>query len=155
MGSLKPGSGGDFLTEKSNVTQAKQKLLPELNDIVMVEDEGFDARRLTATLNIILKRDCTIRVAKTLGNAIDEVLERSPDMMFLDDYLQPNDSALDTIPMVRRAGYTGPIIVVSGEWDRERAIALKKAGASDSMHKENINSVELGAMLVRAFASHS
>ena len=121
----------------------------------MVEDEGFDARRLTATLNIVLKRDCNIRVAKTLGKAIDAVLEQPPDMMFLDDYLHPNDSALDTIPMVRRAGYTGPIIVLSGEWDRERAIALKKAGASDSMHKENINSVELGAMLVRAFASHS
>ena len=154
MSSLKPGSGGDFLAQKSNVTQAKQESLPELNDIVIVEDESFDERRLTATLNIVLKRQCSFRIANSLGQAIDAVLDSPPDMMFLDDYLEPSDSALDTIPMVRRAGYKGPIIVLSGEWDRERAIALKRAGASDSMHKENINSVELGAMLVRVFKDH-
>ena len=155
MSSLKPGSGGDFLAQKSDVTQAKEETLPELNDIVIVEDESFDERRLTATLNIVLKRNCTFRVANSLGQAIDAVLASPPDMLFLDDYLEQSDSALDTIPMVRRAGYQGPIIVLSGEWDRERAIALKRAGASDSMHKENINSVELGAMLVRVFQSHN
>lgn len=155
MSLLKPGSGGDFLAQKSDVTQAKRESLPELKDIVIVEDESFDERRLTATLNIVLKRECNIRIARSLGKAIDAVLESPPDMMFLDDYLEPNDSALDTIPMVRRAGYQGPIIVLSGEWDRERSIELKKAGASDSMHKENINSVELGAMLVRVFTSQT
>lgn len=147
----KPGTGGDFLAQKSDVTQAKREQLPELQDILIVEDEGFDERRLTAVLNIVLKRDCNIRIARSLTKAIDAVLEATPDMIFLDDYLEPNDSALETIPLVRRAGYQGPIIVLSGEWDRERAIELKKVGASESMHKENINSVELGAMLVRAF----
>jgi DNA-binding NtrC family response regulator len=149
----KPSAGGDFLAQKSDVTQAKREQLPKLRDILIVEDEGFDERRLTAVLNIVMKRDCNIRIARSLTKAIDAVLEAMPDMMFLDDYLEPNDSALETIPLVRRAGYQGPIIVLSGEWDRERAVELKKAGASDSMHKENINSVELGAMLVRAFKS--
>ncbi len=151
MTASKPGNGGDFLAQKSDVTQAKREQLPELRDIIIVEDEGFDERRLTAVLNIVLKRDCNIRIARSLTKAIDAVLEAMPDMIFLDDYLEPNDSALDTIPMVRRAGYEGPIIVLSGEWDRESAIQLKKAGASGSIHKEDINSVELGAMLVRAF----
>lgn len=150
----KPSNGGEFLAKKSDVTQAKRDELPELRDILIVEDESFDERRLTAVINIVLKRECNIRVARSLTKAIDAVLETPPDMMFLDDYLEPNDSALETMPMVRRAGYQGPIIVLSGEWDRERAIELKKAGASDSMHKENINSVELGDMLVRAFRSH-
>ena len=149
----KPVSGGDFLAQKSDVTQAKREQLPELRDILVVEDEGFDERRLTAVLNIVLKRDCNIRIARSLTKAIDAVLETTPDMIFLDDYLEPNDSALETIPLVRRAGYQGPIIVISGEWDRERAIELKKAGASGSMHKENVNSVDLGAMLVSAFNS--
>jgi len=153
MTASKPGSGGDFLAQKSDVTQAKREQLPKLRDVIIVEDEGFDERRLTAVLNIVLKRDCKIRIARSLTKAIDAVLEAMPDMIFLDDYLEPNDSALDTIPMVRRAGYEGPIIVLSGEWDRERAIELKKAGASGSIHKEDINSVELGAMLVRAFKS--
>lgn len=149
----KPSSGGDFLAKKSEVTQAKRDELPELRDIMIVEDESFDERRLTAVINIVLKRECNIRIARSLTKAIDAVLESPPDMMFLDDYLEPNDSALETIPLVRRAGYDGPIIVLSGELDRERSIELKKAGASESMHKENVNSVELGAMLVRAFQS--
>lgn len=150
MATAKSSNGGEFLARRSDVTQGKQ-VLPELRNILMVEDQGFDARRLTATLHLVLGREADIRVAASLDKAIDEVLKSPPDMIFLDDYLKPNDSALDTIPMVRRAGYTGPIIVVSGEWDRERAIALKKAGASESMHKDDVNSVDLGAMLLRAF----
>jgi len=142
--------GGEFLVRRSDVTQAKA-VLPEFNDVVMVEDQSFDARRLIATLHLVLGRTTNIRVASSLDKAVDEVLKSPPDMMFLDDYLKPNDSALDTIPLVRRAGYTGPIIVLSGEWDRERGIELRKAGASESMHKDNINSVDLGEMLLRVF----
>lgn len=146
----KTGNGGDFLARRSDVTQAKA-VLPRLQNVLTIEDQGFDAKRLTATLHLVLGRDTEIRIASSLDKAIDEVLRAPPDMIFLDDYLKPNDSALDTIPMVRRAGYDGPIVVLSGEWDRERAIELKKAGASDSMHKDDVNSVEIGAMLVRVF----
>ncbi|MBU2532532.1 MAG: hypothetical protein KKB37_07315, partial [Alphaproteobacteria bacterium] len=59
----------------------------------------------------------------------------------------------ETIPLVQRAGYNGPIIVVSGEWDRERAIALRKAGASGSLHKDEVNSVALGEVLLRVLCS--
>lgn len=148
----KMGDGGDFLARRSDVVLAKATL-PQLKDVLMVEDQGFDARRLKATLHIVLGRDPDIRIATSLDKAIDEVLKAPPDMIFLDDYLKPNDSALETIPMVRRAGYQGPIIVVSGEWDRERAKELRTAGASDSMHKDDVNSVELGAMLLRVFES--
>jgi len=144
---------GDHLARRSDVTQAKRQMLPQLNDVLMVEDEGFDAKRLTALLKLVLGRETTIRIAPSLDKAIDAVLKSPPDMVFLDDYLEPSDSALDTIPFMRRAGYHGPIVVVSGEWDRERALALKQAGASGSMHKEDLNSVDLADMLVKVFAT--
>ena len=87
-----------------------------------------------------------------LDKAIDEVLKSLPDAHFLDDYLKPNDSALQTIPFVRRAGYRGPIIVVSGEVDRPRRIELRKAGASDIIHKDDIDSVNVSEALIRAYA---
>lgn len=148
----KKGLGGDFLTRRSDVAQAKAEL-PKLRDVLIVEDHGFDAKRLTATLHIVLGRDTIIRIATSLDKAIDEVLKQTPDMIFLDDYLKPSDSALDTIPLIRRAGYAGPIVVISGEWDRERAIELKRAGASESVHKDDVNSVDLGAVLLRAFGA--
>ena len=88
----------------------------------------------------------------SLDKAIDEVLKSLPDAHFLDDYLKPKDSALQTIPLVRRAGYRGPIIVVSGEVDRPRRIELRKAGASDIIHKDDIDSVNVSEALIRAYA---
>ena len=144
-------NSGDHLVLRSDVAQAKQSKLPDLNDVVIVEDETFDAKRLSAILNLVIGRQATLRIAQSMNEAIDAVLQSPPDLMFLDDYLEPSDLALDTIPMVRRVGYRGPIVVISGELDRERLVELKKAGASGAVHKDELNSVDLGAMLVRIF----
>jgi DNA-binding NarL/FixJ family response regulator len=151
MTAVNSRKSGDHLVLRSDVAQAKQSKLPDINDIVIVEDETFDAKRLAAIVNLVIGRQTTIRIAPSLNKAIDAVLQSSPDLMFLDDYLEPSDSALDTMPMVRRAGYQGPIVVISGELDRERLVELKKAGASDAVHKDELNSVDLGALLVRIF----
>jgi DNA-binding NarL/FixJ family response regulator len=151
MSSANSRKSGDHLVLRSDVAQAKQCMLPEFNDIVLVEDETFDAKRLAAILNLVVGRQANIRIAQSLDKAIDAVLQSPPDLMFLDDYLEPSDSALDTMPMVRRAGYHGPIVVISGELDRERLVELRKAGASGAIHKDELNSVDLGAMLVRIF----
>jgi DNA-binding NarL/FixJ family response regulator len=151
MAAVNSRKSGDHLVLRSDVAQAKQSKLPDINDIVIAEDETFDAKRLAAIVNLVIGRQTTIRIAPSLNKAIDAVLQSSPDLMFLDDYLEPSDSALDTMPMVRRAGYQGPIVVISGELDRERLVELKKAGASDAVHKDELNSVDLGALLVRIF----
>jgi DNA-binding NarL/FixJ family response regulator len=151
MAAVNSRKSGDHLVLRSDVAQAKQSKLPDINDIVIVEDETFDAKRLAAIVNLVIGRQTTIRIAPSLNKAIDAVLQSSPDLMFLDDYLEPSDSALDTMPMVRRAGYQGPIVVISGELDRERLVELEKAGASDAVHKDELNSVDLGALLVRIF----
>jgi DNA-binding NarL/FixJ family response regulator len=151
MASAGYGNGSEFLARRSDATLAKASL-PKLSNVLVVEDEGVDARRLTAVLRIVLGRDVMLRLAPSLDKAIDEVLKSLPDALFLDDYLKPNDSALQTIPLVRRAGYPGPIIVVSGEVDRPRRIELRKAGASDIIHKDDIDSVNVSEALIRAYA---
>jgi len=92
-----------------------------------------------------------IRRAPTLGGALDCVIQRKPDIVFLDDYLKPNDNASHTIPFLRRAGYEGPIVVVSGEVDRQRRILLMMAGAADVIHKDDLDSVRVAQALARAF----
>ena len=151
MVSADSGDGGDFLVRRNDVTLAKASL-PILTNVLIVEDEGVDARRITAVLRIVLGRDVTLRLAPSLDRAVDEILQSLPDAVLLDDYLTPNDSALQTIPLVRRAGYHGPIIVVSGEVDRPRRIELRKAGAADIIHKDDVDSVNLSEALIRAYA---
>jgi len=150
MGSSGSETGGDFLARKSDATKIRQSL-PAVQDVLIVEDETFDADRLKATLHVMLGYELTIRRASTLGSALDCVIQRKPSIVFLDDYLKPSDDASHTIPFLQRAGYEGPIVVVSGEVDRQRRAFLMAAGASDVIHKDDLDSVRVAEALARAF----
>ena len=143
---MKNPTGGNFLARKSDLTKLR-KDLSGLQDFLIVEDESFDADRLSATLHVMFGYGIEVRRAKTLGSALDAVIERKPDIVFLDDYLKPNDNATQTIPFLRRCGYEGPIIVVSGAVDRQRRSVLTKAGAVDVIHKDDLDSVRIAEAL--------
>ena len=142
------GRGGTFLARKSDVTKSQQATARP-NDILIVEDENFDADRLRATLHIMFGYGIEVRRARTLGSALDCVIERHPQLIFLDDYLKPSDNATQTIPFLRHCGYAGPIIVVSGQVDRLRRAMLVKAGAIDVIHKDDLDSVRIAEALAR------
>lgn len=143
-------SGGDYLDKRSGVTKSRADL-PHLSDILIVEDETFDADRLKATLHLMFGYDIEIRRAATLGRALDEVIARSPQVIFLDDVLKPSDNASQTLPFLRRAGYQGPIVVVSGQATRKRKSVLMEAGAADVIHKDDVDSVRVAEALHRVF----
>ena len=140
--------GGSFLTRKSDLTKSQQGS-GRFTDILIVEDENFDADRLRATLHIMFGYSIDVRRARTLGSALDCVIERHPQLIFLDDYLKPSDNATQTIPFLRHCGYVGPIIVVSGQVDRLRRAMLVKAGAIDVIHKDDLDSVRIFEALAR------
>jgi DNA-binding response OmpR family regulator len=140
--------GGAFLARKSDATKAQQGN-GRFTDILVVEDENFDADRLRATLHIMFGYGIDVRRARTLGSALDCVIERNPQLIFLDDYLKPSDNATQTIPFLRHCGYAGPIIVVSGQVDRLRRAMLVKAGAVDVIHKDDLDSVRIAEALAR------
>lgn len=149
-----PKAGGEFLARRNKATVA-QLALPTLSEVLIIEDETFDADRLRATLHVIFNRSLNVRRAATIGAALDYVLEHQPELVFLDDYLKPNDTATLTIPFLRRAGYTGPIIVVSGAVDRKRTAELKALGASECIHKDDLDSVRIQETLALVFGATS
>ncbi len=145
-----PRMGGAFLERKSALALARQAR-PRVNDILIVEDAKLDAERLKATLHSIFGYDINTRHAATLGSALDRVIERQPDLIFLDDHLKPSDNAAHTIPFLRRCNYTGPIIVVSGLLDRKRAATLVQAGAAVAIHKDSLDSGSIAEALAKIF----
>lgn len=154
MSEIKQGSGSHILAERHETTLGK-RTLPKIGDILIVEDSVIDSDRLRATLHILLGRDVNIRVAETLGSALDSVLAEQPDLVFLDDYLKPNDTANETIPFLRRAGFEGHIIVISSELDRQRRLRLIEAGASEALHKDDVDSAKIADALVGAHAQNN
>lgn len=143
--------GGDILARKNEVTQSRSGM-PRLADILVVEDEAIDADRMRATLHIMFGYTLHVRRATTLGSAVDHVIDRQPEVVILDDYLKPADDATQTIPFLRRAGFTGPIVVVSGRATRRRRLELIKAGAAEVIHKDEVDSVRLSEALGRALS---
>lgn len=150
MASSSIETGGDFLKRKSNVTKLR-KSLPHLRDILIVDDSDVDANRLKATLRVMFGYDTQVRRASTLATAVDSVILAQPDLIFLDDVLKPSDSATETIPFLRHAEYKGPIIVVSGEVTRNRRVQLLASGATEVIHKDDVDSVRLTEAMVLVF----
>jgi DNA-binding NarL/FixJ family response regulator len=150
MASSSADSGGKHLARKSVATQSRAGL-PKLQSILVVEDEAIDAERMNATMRVLFGYDVEVRRASTLGGAVDMVLKKMPDLVLLDDILKPNDTATQSIPYLQRAGYDGPIVVVSGQVTRQRRAELKKAGAAEVIHKDSVDSVELAEMFVKVF----
>lgn len=120
------------------------------DDILIIEDEAFDADRIKATLHIMFGYDIAIRHASSLDRAIDAVIERKPQVVLLDDVLPPNENAVQTIAFLRKAGYEGPIVIVSDRASRLRSAQLLAVGAIDAIHKDNLDTVRLGEALARA-----
>ncbi len=88
----------------------------------------------------------------SLGDAIDSIADRQPSLTFLDDILKPSADAFMSIPELRRAGYVGPIIVVSGAVTQSRRTRLIAGGASDVIHKDDLDSVRLAEAVDRSRA---
>ena len=152
MKSSRDGLGSEFLARKSDVTRLRQAL-PVLDDVLIVEDEIPDADRLQATLRVMFGYDLQVRCAQTLGKALDCIIARKPALVLLDDVLKPSDTALQAIPFLRHADYTGPIVVVSGQVTRNHRVKLLAAGATDVIHKDDVDSVRLGEALLRVFSA--
>ncbi len=144
-------SGGDFLAKKSDLNRLKH-VLPALKDILVVDDETFDADRLKATLRVMFGYELEIRRAATVASAVDHVMKKQPELIFLDDCLKPSDTASVTIPYLRRAEYHGPIVVISGQVTRNRRRELIEIGAAEVIHKDDVDSTRLAEALLNVYA---
>ena len=67
----------------------------------------------------------------------------------LDDYMGPTDRADDALPLIRRAGFMGPIVVVSGELNRNRRTQLLRLGVADAINKDDLDSGSIGKVLLQ------
>lgn len=148
MSSNSKGTGADYLVEKSDLARLN-KQMPRFDDIVVFEDERLDSDRLLATLRTIYGHEIEVRRAKTLMSGIDLLLARKPDLVLLDDYMGPTDRADDAIPLIRRSGFEGPVVVVSGALNRTRRNELLKLGVADAINKDDLDSGSIGKVMLQ------
>lgn len=142
------GTGAEYLVEKSDLARLSKEM-PKFRDIVVFEDERLDSDRLLATLRTIYGYEIEVRRARTLTSGVDLLLAKLPDLVLLDDYMGPTDRADDALPLIRRSGFAGPIVVVSGELNRNRRTELLRLGVADAINKDDLDSGSIGKILLQ------
>lgn len=149
MASQSRGTGADYLVDKSDLARIAQTM-PKFRNIVVFEDERLDSDRMLALLRAMLGYDdIDVRRARTVTSGIDLLLQHKPDLILLDDYMGPVDRAHDALPMIRRAGFAGPVVVVSGQLTRSRRNELLKLGIAEAINKDDLDSGSIGRIMVQ------
>lgn len=141
-------TGRDYLERRSRLA----KRLGEVSNftrIQIIDDNKFDGDVLASALRKILGRQIDIDIVRTVNALHRQWTIARPDLVFLDDRLGPSGNASSSLPAIRKIGYEGPIIVVSGMMTRERRTMLIKLSAFDTMHKDDFDSLSLIEILLR------
>jgi CheY-like chemotaxis protein len=141
-------TGSGHLARRSNLV-ASRALRDLPSEILIVGDEA-GAERLAATLRVLFGYQLAIRWACSLGDALDNLAERSPAHIFLNDIRRPPTDSMLTMSELRRAGYDGPIIVVTDDVTQACRARLIAAGVRDVIHKDDICSVRIAEAFDRA-----
>lgn len=141
---------------KSRSQLAKRlKDMPPLNHFLIIDDEIMDAKWLLSALKLVCGHDIRVRHVRTLGTALDALKAEPPQLIFLDDRVSPVDTANTTLPFIRRAGYEGPVVIISGALTRQRKADLLKLGAAAILHKDDIESARVAELLIEIFTPDS
>ncbi len=117
-----------------------------IREVLLIAPESIEASLCEAMLRLMYGYGTHVGVARTIGKGLDQLLAGMPDLVVLSDRLPPQDDAVGAMPIIRRCGYQGPIIVIGPTGGRERVKALRAAGAADALARHEI----LGARFAEA-----
>ena len=115
--------------------------------VVLVEDNPGDARLMSEYLKESSDISIDLKVIGTLNAAIKYLSSNNADAILLDLSL-PDSQGLETLNKINKQFQNIPIIVLTGNDDKENAINALKYGAQDYLSKKHINA-ELIARTIR------
>ncbi len=103
------------------------------NDILIVDDEA-DIRELVS--GILEDEGFQTRTARDSDQALQEITNRRPSMVFLDIWLQGSRlDGLQVLEHVKQDHPDVPVVMISGHGNIETAVAAIKRGAYDFIEK--------------------
>src|SRR5919204_3485035 len=103
------------------------------SDILIVDDEA-DIRELVA--GILDDEGFSTRTARDSDTALAEIVNRRPNLVFLDIWLQGSKlDGLQLLEQIKRDHPDLPVVMISGHGNIETAVAAIKRGAYDFIEK--------------------
>ncbi len=109
----------------------------ELLRILLVEDDEDDYVLTQAFLSEIKEFKTDLIWASTYDEALQQLKSGTPDIILVDYHLGERNG-LDFVREAQSQGYLTPILVLTGQGDRDVDLAAMKAGAVDYLEKDQI-----------------
>jgi DNA-binding NarL/FixJ family response regulator len=142
---LEPGP--EYLIRRSALLKQVQALKRTL-DVVYVEDNPLDAQKITTSLRMMFGPRINMRHAATTAAMVDLIKQIMPDILLLDDRMNNNSHADTNIPLLRKRGFTGPIVIISGVLSPSRTATLRRLGVAVIVHKDDADSLKLTEIIL-------
>ncbi len=118
--------------------------------VLIADDSHLDRKQILRCIKKSEKLsqfDCD--QVKSAAETISKLYEKEYDCLLL-DYNLPDGSAIDVITKIRTETKFLPIVVITGFNNQKVTIEVMKAGASDYLSKENVNSYSLERIVTNA-----
>ena len=105
---------------------------------------------LMTTIRIITGAQDDLVTVPSLRKAVEALQAAAFGLIFIDDRLSGIEKFETSMPQLRKAGYAGPVVVVSGFLSSDRRRSLFELGAVDAIHKDEIEGLRIAEAMVRA-----
>lgn len=139
---------GRYLERRSAVVKRIQAVGRPVR-VLLVEDNDFDAQRLMASLRVLLGGQLQLRQARTAEEMVRAVKRGfEADAVVLDDKLPAGVGAEASIERLRSAGFSGPIIVVSGWFTPARRQSLARLSVAGVFDKDDVDALSVAELFL-------
>lgn len=108
--------------------------------ILLVDDDPAEHVLLKRQLKKAGDRNIELDYVADIGSAVDRVKGGGVDMVFLDNRLVPNNDFRETAPLLRRAGFVGPIGIISSDISGRYFEQFRDFGVDFKVGKDEIDS---------------
>jgi CheY-like chemotaxis protein len=107
--------------------------------VLLIDDDPAEHILLQRKLQKADETSIELDYVADIGSAVDVVKAGGVDMVFLDNRLVPNNDFRETAPLLRQAGFVGPIGIISSDISGKYFEDFREYGVDFKIGKEEID----------------
>ena len=115
--------------------------------ILLVDDDPAEHTLLKRILQKVEELAIELDYVEDIGAAVDAVKAGGVDMVFLDNRLVPNNDFRETAPLLRQAGFIGPIGIISSDISGKYFEEFREYGVDFRIGKEEIDGAAISFII--------
>lgn len=119
--------------------------------ILLIDDDPGDAELLYRQLEDIPGREIQFHARTDLESGLEALRDTEIDLILI-DYLLGAETGLEALAAIKAAGFTQPVVMVTGQGNEQVAVEAMKAGAADYLVKRYTSTDDIQRALLNALS---